>query len=141
MDECFRDLDLQIPLPNTQTVLLGQVDGELVENVAGVAAEGAKEGAVTIHDDEAKLAVVRQQGLQRLRVELVVAEVQRRVDRLERLKVNVHLLLLALVRHDRAAVHHKTVWWDCLKRGVRRGVRRESCCSCRTRAAHPWCRA
>ena len=42
-------------------------------------------------------------------MELVVAEVERGVDGLERLEVEVHSLLLALVRHDRPAVDHQTV--------------------------------
>ena len=41
-------------------------------------------------------------------VKFVVAQVQRRVDGLERLEVNVDLLLFALIGDDRAAVHHQT---------------------------------
>ena len=33
-------------------VLLGEVDGELVEDVPGVALQGAEQGAVTIHHNE-----------------------------------------------------------------------------------------
>lgn len=42
-------------------------------------------------------------------MELVVAEVERGVDGLERLEVEVHPLLLALVRHNRPAVDYQTV--------------------------------
>ena len=37
-------------------------------------------------------------------MELVITEVQRGVDRLERLKVNVHFLLFTLLSDDGAAV-------------------------------------
>lgn len=44
-----------------------------------------------------------------LGVELVVAQVERRVDGLERLEVEVHPLLFALVGHDSPAVDHQPV--------------------------------
>ena len=44
-----------------------------------------------------------------LGVELVVAQVERRVDGLERLEVEVHPLLLSLVGHDSPAVDHQPV--------------------------------
>ena len=44
-----------------------------------------------------------------LGVELVVAEVERGVDGLEGLKVNVHFLLLAVLRQHSTAVQHKPV--------------------------------
>lgn len=44
-------------------------------------------------------------------MELVVAEVKRGVDGLERLKVKVDLLLLAFVCEDGATVDNKTVRW------------------------------
>mmetsp|Transcript_18612 Transcript_18612/g.70402 ORF Transcript_18612/g.70402 Transcript_18612/m.70402 type:complete len:297 (-) Transcript_18612:283-1173(-) len=93
----------------TTAVLLGQVDRELVHDVAHVSLQGAIKTSVTVHHDEPKALVVREQVVQRLGVELVVAEVERRVDRLERLEVNVHALLLALLRDDRAAVDHQAV--------------------------------
>ena len=73
-------------------VLLRQVDRELVEDLAVVARERAEEAAVTVHHDEAELVVGLEQLLQRLGVELVVAQVERGVDRLEGLKVDVHLI-------------------------------------------------
>ena len=44
-------------------------------------------------------------------VELVVTEVEGGVDGLERLKVNGHLLLLALVSDNGATVQHKAILW------------------------------
>lgn len=38
-------------------MLLGQVNGELVNNVARVARKRAKETTVTVHDDEAVLGI------------------------------------------------------------------------------------
>ena len=43
-------------------------------------------------------------------MKFVVAEIQRSVDRLEGLEVDVDFLLLALVRHDCAAVDDQAVW-------------------------------
>jgi hypothetical protein len=73
-------------------VLLRQVHVELGDHFARVALEGAEQGAVAVHDDEAELGVVGEQGGQRLRVELVVAQVERGVDGLEGLEVDVDLL-------------------------------------------------
>ena len=46
-----------------------------------------------------------------LGVEFVVTEVQGGVDWLERLKVDVDLLLFALLCHNGPAVHHQTIRW------------------------------
>ena len=53
-------------------------------------------------------------------MELVVTEVERGVDGLEGLEVDVDLLLLALVRDDGAAVDDQTVGGDLGRRGGRR---------------------
>ena len=45
-------------------------------------------------------------------MELVVAEVQGGVDRLERLKVDRHFLLLVVLGQNRAAVDNKTEFGD-----------------------------
>ena len=39
------------------TVLLGQVDGEFVDNISGIATECAEECTISVHDDEAELLV------------------------------------------------------------------------------------
>lgn len=96
----------------TTAVLLGEIDRELVDDVTRVAAEGAEEGAVTVHDDEAELLVGLEQLGEGLGVELVVTEVQRRVDGLERLEVDVDLSLLALGGQDFTAVDDEAVGRD-----------------------------
>lgn len=57
-------------------MFFGQVDREFVKHFASVTAESTKETAVTVHDDKAKLVIVFKQRVERLRVELVVAEIQ-----------------------------------------------------------------
>ena len=42
---------------STTAVLLRKVDGELVDDFTGVTSDGAEQGAVTVHDDEAELGV------------------------------------------------------------------------------------
>lgn len=93
----------------TTSVLLGQIDGELVDDLAGVAAESTEEGTVTIHDDEAELLVRLEQLSESFGVELVVAKIQRGVDGLERLKVDVDLALLAFLGEDFTAVDNEAV--------------------------------
>ena len=61
----------------TAAVLLGEVDGELVDDLACVARDGAEERAVAVHDNEAELGVRLEQLLKRLGMEFVVAQVER----------------------------------------------------------------
>ncbi len=93
----------------TTAVLLGQINGELVNDFAGVAAERAKKRAVTVHDDESKFLVRVEKFCKSLGVELVVAEVERGVDGLEGLKVNIDLLLLAFLGQDFTTVDDKAI--------------------------------
>lgn len=60
----------------TTAVLLREVDGEFVDDLAGVACDGTKERAVTVHDDEPKLGIRFKKLLQRFSVEFVVAKVE-----------------------------------------------------------------
>ena len=59
----------------TTAVLLGEIDGEFVDDFAGVTSNRAEQSAVTVHNDEAELRVRLEKFLKRLSVELVVAEV------------------------------------------------------------------
>ena len=83
-----------------------------MDNLTGVAREGAEKRAVSVHDDEAKLLVRLQQLAQRLGVELVVAEVERGVDGLEGLEVDVDLALLAFCGDDFTAVDDEAIGRD-----------------------------
>jgi hypothetical protein len=67
---------------------------------------------LTVHDDKAEGVVVRKKRDEGFCVELVVTEIQRRVDSLERLEVDVNFLFLALVCHNRSTVQHETVGRD-----------------------------
>ena len=67
--------------------------------------QGSEESTVTVHDNEPESVVVSEECSEGFRVELVITEVQRGVDRLERLKVNVHFLLFSLLSDDGAAVN------------------------------------
>ncbi len=71
--------------------------------------ESAEERAISIHDNESEAVVVSQQGRQGLGVELVITQVERGVDGLERLEIDVDLLLLALLGHDGTTVHNKAI--------------------------------
>ena len=62
----------------TTSVLLGQIDLNLVDDFPGVTHEVAVEGAVAVNDDEAELVVLLHQLNQSLSVELVVATARRK---------------------------------------------------------------
>mmetsp|Transcript_10967 Transcript_10967/g.36026 ORF Transcript_10967/g.36026 Transcript_10967/m.36026 type:complete len:331 (+) Transcript_10967:801-1793(+) len=100
--------ETQRRLPAT-TVLLWQVHGKLVQNLARVARERPKQRRVAVHHDETVFVVRLQQLVQSLRVELVVTQIQRGVDRLEGLEIHVHFLLLPLVRQNCPRVNDQSV--------------------------------
>jgi len=110
----------------TTAVLLGQVDLDLVDDFLGVAADCAVEGAIAVNDNEAELVVLLHELHQGLSVELVVTEIQRGVERLERLKVNVDHLLLALIRQNGATVDHQAIIGDYFTGSGAGRVRREA---------------
>ena len=66
--------------------------------------QSSKESTVTVHHNEPESVVIGQERSESLGVKLVITEIQRGVDCLERLKVNVHFLLLALLSDNSAAV-------------------------------------
>ena len=83
-----------------------------MKDVAGVALQRAEESAVPVHDDKAELVVVGEQLGERFRVELVVAQIQRRVDWFERFEIDVDLLLFPVVGDDGSAVDDQSVGRD-----------------------------
>jgi len=90
-------------------VLLRQIHRELMQHLAMIPGQRPVQAPVPVHHDKPVLLVRLHQLRQRFRVKLVIAQVQRRVDRLERLKVNVHFPLLPLVRDHRPGVHDEPV--------------------------------
>lgn len=91
------------------TVLLGQIDEEAVEHIAGASTDRSVQTTATVHDDESEGGVVLQKLLESLGVELVVAQVERGIDRAEGLEGVGHLLFLSLLVQAGSAVHHETV--------------------------------
>lgn len=78
-------------------------------HLARIAAKGAEERAVAVHHNEPVLIFTLKQLTERLCVKFVVAQVQRRVDGLEWLEVDVDFLFLALVCQNGPRVQHKPV--------------------------------
>jgi hypothetical protein len=76
-------------------VLLGQIDGETLEDLTGVTTEGTEQSTVTIHDDETKLLVSLEKLTQGFSVELVVTEVEGGVDWLEGFEIDIDFALLS----------------------------------------------
>jgi hypothetical protein len=61
---------------SSTTVLLGKVDSEFVDDIPGVAGEGAEESAVTVHNDKAEPGIRFQELGEGFGVEFVVAKVE-----------------------------------------------------------------
>ena len=59
--------------------------------------QGSKESTVTVHVNGPESVVISKERSEGFRMELVITEVQRGVDRLERLKVSVHFLPFTLL--------------------------------------------
>lgn len=57
-------------------MFLGQVDGQSLQDLSGVATQSTKERTVTVHDNETEFLVRLQQLTQGFGVELVVAKVE-----------------------------------------------------------------
>lgn len=93
-------------------MLLGKIDGQTLQNLTSVTAQSTEERTVTVHDDETELLVRLEQLAQGLGVELVVTQVERSVDRLEGLKINVNLALLAFRGDDFTTVDDQAIGRD-----------------------------
>lgn len=78
----------------TSTVFLWQVNGKLVDHISGISAKRSEQGTITVHDDEAKLLIRFQELAQGFSMEFVITEVQRGVDWLEGLKIDIDLPFL-----------------------------------------------
>lgn len=90
-------------------MFLGQVDRQSLEDFTSVATQSAEERAVTIHDNETKFLVRLQQLTQGFGVELVVAKVERGVNGLEGLEVDVNLPLLAFRGDNFTTVDNQSI--------------------------------
>ena len=82
-----------------------------MDDVASVAAQGPEQRSVAVHDDKAKLLVGLEQLAQGFGVEFVVTEIERCVDWLKGLKVDVDLSFLAFRSDDFTTVNDQSVWW------------------------------
>lgn len=90
-------------------MLLGQVDGETLQDFSGIATEGTEKSAVTVHHNETELLVRLQQLAQGFGVELVVTKIEGGVDGLERLEVDVNLPLLSFRCDDFTTVDDQSI--------------------------------
>ena len=54
--------------------------------------------------------IIGKQSIQGFSVELVITQIERGIDRLEGLKVDVHFLFLTFVSNDRSTVNHESFW-------------------------------
>ena len=66
-----------------------------MDYIPSIATQRAKQCSIAVHDDKAELLVRLKELTQGLGMKLVVTEVQRCVDGLERLEINVDLSRLA----------------------------------------------
>ena len=90
---------------NVRGVREGEGEIKRKQRAAELCKRKTRERKKKKHTPRVRLEQLRE----RLGVELVVAEVQARVDRLERLEVDVELLLLAVVGHHGPRVEHEPV--------------------------------
>ncbi|KAH3660506.1 hypothetical protein OGAPHI_007092 [Ogataea philodendri] len=95
---------------STSSMLLRQINCEFVQNFSGVTGQSTKQGSITVHHNETKSVVTFKQFGQRLGVELVITQIQRGIDRLERLESNGELLFFTLLSNNFTTVHNQSVW-------------------------------
>lgn len=93
-------------------MLLGKIDRQTLQNLTSVTAEGTEERTVTVHDDKTELLVRLEQLTQSLSVELVVTQVERGVDWLEGLEINVNFALLSFRSDNFTTVDHQAIGRD-----------------------------
>jgi hypothetical protein len=90
-------------------VLLGKIDLQTLEDLTGVSTQSAEQRTVTVHDNETELLVGLKQLTQSLGVELVVTKVERGIDGLEGLEVDVNLTLLSFGGDNFTTVHDQSI--------------------------------
>ncbi len=77
-------------------MFFGKINGEFVDDVSGVPTQSTEEGTIPIHNDEAELLIRLKELAQCLGVKFVIAQVQRGIDGLERLKIDIDSPLFPL---------------------------------------------
>ena len=90
-------------------MFLGQVDLETLQNFSCVTTEGAEQRTVSVHDNETEFLIGLEQLAQGFGVKLVVTQIERGVDRLEGLEVDVNLSLLSFRRDDFTTVDDQAI--------------------------------
>lgn len=93
-------------------MLLGQINGETLKDLTGVATESTEQSTVTVHDNETELLIGLEKLTQCLGVELVVTQVEGCVDGLERFEVDVNLALLSFRGDNFTTVHDQSIGRD-----------------------------
>ena len=91
-------------------MLLWQLYRHSLDDLLVVTLEGGEEHSITIDDDKTKLVIVLEEGEKRISEEGVLALVGEDVDRSERLKGNLSLLLgLSVFQKDHTAENAETI--------------------------------
>ena len=93
-------------------VLLGQIDGETLKDLASVTTESTEQSTVTVHDNETELLISLEKFTQGFSVELVVTKVEGGVDGLERFEVDINLALLSFRGDNFTTVHDQSIGRD-----------------------------
>ena len=83
-----------------------------MDDISSVAAQGAEEGAVSVHDDEAEGLVGFEEFAEGFGVEFVVAQVEGGIDGLEGLEVDVDFSFFAFRCDDFSAVDDQSIRGD-----------------------------
>lgn len=91
-------------------MFLGKIHRELLDNFSGIPTEGAEKRTVTIHDDESELLVRFEKLAERLGMELVITKIQRCVDRLEGLEIDVYFPFFSFRGNDFTTVDNQAIW-------------------------------
>jgi len=83
-----------------------------VNHISRIARQGPEKRTVTIHNDKAELLIRLEQFAQSLSMELIVAEIERSIDGLERLKIDIDFALLSFAGDDFTTVYDQAIGRD-----------------------------